>query len=192
MGTVPSIANGEAAASAGSTAETVPAPALDAAAMDLFVREHHDRLVRLARLVCFDVSEAADAVQAALEQAWRRRDGLRDVAGLRSWLDRIVVREAIRLDRRRRSPLARFFGGPTEIAPDMVDDRATLDPTMVALRIAFERLPADQRIAVALHLHLGYSVAETADLVGAPAETVRSRLRVGKDRLRAALEEGPR
>jgi RNA polymerase sigma-70 factor, ECF subfamily len=190
--TVPSIPKGEAVGTAGHVAAVVPAPVLDATAMDLFVREHHDRLVRLARLVCLDVSEAADAVQAALEQAWRRRDGLRDVAGLRSWLDRIVVREAIRLDRRRRSPLARFFGGPAEIAPDVVDGRAMPDPTMIALRIAFERLPADQRVAVALHLHLGYSVAETADLVGAPAETVRSRLRVGRDRLRAALEEGPR
>ena len=43
------------------------ATALDAAGLDVFVREHHARLVALARLVCFDPSEASDAVQAALE-----------------------------------------------------------------------------------------------------------------------------
>jgi RNA polymerase sigma-70 factor (ECF subfamily) len=74
----------------------------------------------------------------------------------------------------------------------MADDRATLDPTMVALGVAFGSLPADQRIVIALHLHLGYSVAETAELVRAPPETVRSRLRVGRERLRKALEERPR
>jgi DNA-directed RNA polymerase specialized sigma24 family protein len=38
-------------------------------------------------------------------------------------------------------------------------------------------------------MHFGYSVAETALMVGAPEETVRSRLRVAKQRLRHELEE---
>jgi DNA-directed RNA polymerase specialized sigma24 family protein len=42
---------------------------------------------------------------------------------------------------------------------------------------------------VALHLYAGHSVAETADIVGAPLETVRSRLRLARERLRHALEE---
>ena len=192
MGTVPSIVPGRSEARPASAPDMASGSTLDAVAVDAFVREHHDRLVRLATLVCLDVSEAADAVQSALEQAWRHRAGLRDAASLRSWLDRIVVREAIRLDRRRRSPLGRLFGGPTEIAIDMPDDRALLDPAMVAVRIAFANLPADQRAVIVLHLHLGYSVAETAELVRAPPETVRSRLRVGRERLRKALEDRPR
>ena len=63
---------------------------------------------------------------------------------------------------------------------------------MTELRIAYESLPADQRAAVALHLHYGYSVAETADIVGAPVETVRSRLRLGRERIRQALEDETR
>ncbi len=164
--------------------------ALDAATLDVFVREHHDRLVRLARLVCLDASEAGDAVQSGLEQAWRRRRSLRDADALRSWLDRIVVREAIRLDRRRRSPLSRFFGGPREISIGVVDARAAVTPERADLRVAYEALPAEQRAAIALHLHYGYSVAETAEIVGAPVETVRSRLRVAREHLRHALEEG--
>ena len=72
----------------------------------------YGRLVGLARLVCRDSSEAGDAVQAALEQAWRQRTAF-VITGLATWLDRIVVREAIRLDRRRRSPLAQFLQRPT-------------------------------------------------------------------------------
>ena len=71
---------------------------LDAQTLDAFVRAHHRRLTALARLVCLDATEAADAVQAAFEQAWRRRASLRDPDALRPWLDRIVVREAIRGD----------------------------------------------------------------------------------------------
>ena len=61
---------------------------------------HYDRLVRLAALVCHANVSIEDAVQAAMEQAWRRRHTLRDPNRLRPWLDQIVVREAIRLNRR--------------------------------------------------------------------------------------------
>jgi RNA polymerase sigma-70 factor (ECF subfamily) len=176
-------------ASAQPEAAIRPEAALDAATVEVFVRQHYDRLVGLARLVCFDAADAGDAVQAACEQAWRRRATLREPARLRSWLDRIVVREAVRLDRRRRSPLARFFGGPREIPVELPDHRSPSMATMTALRIAFDQLHPDQRAVIALHLHAGYSVAETAELVGAPVETVRSRLRLGRERLRRALEE---
>jgi hypothetical protein len=51
--------------------------AADAALID-FVTEHYDRLLRLARLICRDTADAADAVQLGLEQAWRKRSALRD------------------------------------------------------------------------------------------------------------------
>src|SRR6186997_2604333 len=61
-----------------------------------FVFEHHGRLIRLAALVTRSVDDAEDAVQAAFERAWRHRATLTDPSRLRPWLDRIVVREAIR------------------------------------------------------------------------------------------------
>lgn len=171
--------------------QTARADVLDDVALDAFVRAHYDRLTGLARLVCIDPGEAGDAVQAAFEQAWRRRATLQDLTALRSWLDRIVVREAIRQDRRRRSPLARFFGGPREIPMSIADPHAQQHEWMPALRIAYEQLPVEQRTAIALHLHFGYTAAETADLVGAPLETVRSRIRTGRQRLRRLLEDQP-
>jgi RNA polymerase sigma-70 factor (ECF subfamily) len=159
--------------------------ALDADSLDSFVRDHHERLVRLARLVCRDASEAGDAVQAAFEQAWRRRSSLRDPSALRSWMDRIVVREAIRMDRRRRRPLFRLFMAPN--VQELVDGRAEPSASAADLRVSFEALPAEQRAVLVLHLYYGYSVAETAAFVEAPIETVRSRLRLGRERLRTSL-----
>jgi hypothetical protein len=65
-----------------------------------FFDAHYERMVRLAGLVCRSGVLAEDAVQAAMEQAWRRRSSLRDPGRMRWWLDRIVVREAIRMNRR--------------------------------------------------------------------------------------------
>jgi RNA polymerase sigma-70 factor (ECF subfamily) len=153
-----------------------------------FVAAHYERLVRLAYLICRDGADASDAVQGALERAWRRRGALRDEASLRAWLDRIVVREAIRVGTRHRSLVARLFGHERpdpEVEP--VDARSEAVLAWADVRDAYSRLSAEQRAVIALHLYLGYSVQETAQLVGAPVETVRSRLRLARERLRREL-----
>jgi RNA polymerase sigma-70 factor (ECF subfamily) len=160
------------------------------AALGAFVIEHYDRLLGLARLVCRDGTDAGDAVQVGLEQAWRQRASLRDPERLRPWLDRIVVREAIRLARSRRSWLVSAFGlHPAVGWVEPVDPTAEQLPAWSALRVAFAELSPEQRAVIALHLYAGYSIVETAELVGAPQETVRSRLRLAKDRLRRELKE---
>lgn len=159
-------------------------------AIAAFVAEHYDRLLRLARLICRDTGDAADAVQIGLEQAWRRRSTLHDEARVRPWLDRIVTREAVRVSKSRRSWLSRILTPRPDVKwIEPADKRASEPPTFVALRAAFQRLSPEQRAVVGLHMHLGYSVIETAAIVGAPEETVRSRLRLAKARLRRELEE---
>jgi RNA polymerase sigma-70 factor, ECF subfamily len=163
-----------------------------------FVAAHYSRLIRLAGLICRDAIDSEDAVQAGLERAWRRRESLHDPGSLAAWLDRIVVREAIRLGRDKRSlrqRLERMLGDHDDIEIRVV--RTEADPgsavtSRAALRHAFETLPAAQRAVVALHLYLGYSLAETADMVGAPLETVRSRLRLARQQLRFQLGEAIR
>jgi RNA polymerase sigma-70 factor (ECF subfamily) len=160
------------------------------AAIAAFVAEHYDRLLRLARLICRDTSDAADAVQVGLEVAWRRRSTLRDAGRIRPWLDRIVIREAIRISKGRQSWLGRVLTPRPEVKwIEPPDRQASQPPTFVALRAAFAGLSPEQRAVVALHLHFGYSVAETGAIVGVPEETVRSRLRSARQRLRHELEE---
>jgi RNA polymerase sigma-70 factor (ECF subfamily) len=160
-----------------------------------FVAAHYPRLIRLAGLICRDAIDSEDAVQQGLERAWRRRASLQDAARLGAWLDRIVVREAIRLGRDRRTlrqRMGRLFRDHDDI--QMPTTRSESDPasavaSRTTLRHAFEALPAAQRAVVALHLYLGYSLGETAEMVGAPLETVRSRLRLARAQLRFDLRE---
>jgi RNA polymerase sigma factor (sigma-70 family) len=150
-----------------------------------FFGQHYDRLVRLAALVCHANASVEDAVQAAMEQAWRRRQTLNDPSRIRPWLDQIVVREAIRLNRR--PWWARFQHSADAGQPEPADRRGGVDPTWIALSDAFRTLPLEQRAVVALHLYEGYPVDETAKLMGASVETTRSRLRLARQRLRREL-----
>lgn len=159
---------------------------LEMAALDILVRQHYPRLVRLAGLITRDVDQAQDAVQAALERAWRKRDAVRDQASIRSWLDQIVVREAIRQTRGR--GLALLVRRPPT---DWLEIPASLpEPAERAVvREALGSLSPDHRAVVALHLHAGYSVDETARILGVPFDTVRSRLRAAREQLRRHLSE---
>ena len=153
-----------------------------------FFDEHYERMVRLAALVCRSGVLAEDAVQAAMEQAWKRRSSLRDPARMRWWLNRIVVRETIRLNRR--PWWSRLTVAHTDEHPSLLPDPAgESTPQRMALTAAFEALTPEQRAACVLHLHMGYGVVETAELMGAGVETTRSRLRLARRRLRADLSE---
>jgi RNA polymerase sigma-70 factor (ECF subfamily) len=162
---------------------------------DQFVLEHYGRLVGLAGIVAGNVTAAEDIVQTALERAWKSRGSFRSDGSLRPWLDRIVVREAARERRWRLRWLGRISRPPsvTPIEPpfgEVVDPDASRFPERTLLRMVLDDLSAAHRAAVVLHLHAGYSVDETAEPLGVPRETVRSRLRVARERLRRALQEG--
>ena len=153
-----------------------------------FFDAHYERMVRLAGLVCRSGVLAEDAVQAAMEQAWKSRSSLRDLDRMRWWLDRIVVREAIRMNR---GPWwSRLTAAQSDDHPSLLPYPAgETTPQRMALTAAFAALTPEQRAACVLHLHLGYGVAETAQLMGAGMETTRSRLRLARRRLRSDLSE---
>jgi RNA polymerase sigma-70 factor (ECF subfamily) len=169
--------------------------ATSAADLERFVTDHYGRLIGLAALVCGDVGSADDIVQSALERAWRARHTLRAEDRTRPWLDRIVVREAARERRGRLRWLDRIVASPAvtelpiEPAADLRDAKATRFTDRAAMRIAFADLSRPQRAVVVLTVYAGYSIDEAAALLGVPRDTVRSRLRSARTRLREALEE---
>ena len=158
----------------------------DLASLDAFVSEHYPRLVRLAGLITRDTDQAEDAVQSALERAWRKRSQVRDPGSLRSWLDRIVAREAIRQARGGR--LTFFLGQRNAEWLDLAG-HSPEPAEMATLRVALGRLSPDHRAVVALHLYAGHSVEQTADILQIPFDTVRSRLRAARERLRREMAE---
>jgi RNA polymerase sigma-70 factor (ECF subfamily) len=59
------------------------------------------------------------------------------------------------------------------------------------LRGLLDELPEPQAEALALRVALGWSLAEIAAATGVPLNTVRSRLRLGKEALRRRIAEAP-
>ena len=59
------------------------------------------------------------------------------------------------------------------------------------LRELLEELPEEQAEALTLRVIMGWSLEEVASASGAPVNTVRSRVRLAKEALRARIEAKP-
>jgi RNA polymerase sigma-70 factor, ECF subfamily len=146
------------------------------------VRRHRDRLWAIALRTLGNPDDAADALQDALVNAFRRADTFRAESAVTTWLHRIVVNAC--LDRVRRTAAR-----PVAALTDDVDVSSPgPDPgTQTALRLdvqaALATLPAEQRVPLVLVDMAGYPVSEVAEMLGCPVGTVKSRCARARARL---------
>jgi RNA polymerase sigma-70 factor, ECF subfamily len=157
----------------------------DAHAFAELVGRHHGKLARLAALTSRDPDDALDALQDALMAAHRTAPSFRNDCAVSSWLHRIVVNAC--LDRLRRNRI-RDHETLGEHDRPMGDLTAHVD-TAIEVERALMTLPVDQRAAVVAVDMQGYSVAETARLLGVAEGTVKSRCARARGKLAVLLQD---
>ncbi|HEX6979272.1 MAG TPA: RNA polymerase sigma factor [Alphaproteobacteria bacterium] len=170
-------------------------------AFEQIMRRFNRRLFRVAYSITKDVDEAEDVVQEAYVRAFTAIGDLIDATRLSTWLVTIAVNEARgRLRRGQRYlPLddadrQEDADGETEPMP-MFTVPAT-SPEHLAhsselrriLEAAIDALPASFRTVFMLRAVEQLSVDETAECLGIPAATVKTRFHRARTQLRRALE----
>lgn len=154
----------------------------DRYAFDQLFRRHHRQLHRLARLTSRTSEDADDALQDAMLSAHRGAGSFRYDAAVSSWLHRIVVNACLdRLRRAKAHPAA-----PLEDVYPVADRTAQVE-TAIAVQRALMRLPVEQRAAVVAVDMQGYSIADTARMLGVAEGTVKSRCARARARLARLL-----
>jgi len=158
-------------------------------AFDAFVGTYRDRAVRLAfRLLRGDAAAAEDVTQNALLRAHRALANFRQEASLDTWFYRILVREVYR--HRRWQAVRRMWSAEITEAREPVDERPSGDPGLRRrIAKALEQLTAAQREAfVLVHLE-GFSISETAAILGKATGTVKSHLHRALESMRSDLAD---
>jgi len=143
------------------------------------------RLRRFARSLSRNQHDADDLVQSAVERAWRHLDQLKPGANLGSWMFGIMKNAWIdnrrALKRRCEVALPEDSGEHPAVTP--MDANASL----WSVSEAMDKLPEEQRLAVALVLVEGMSYKEASELLEIPMGTLTSRLARGRTALASAL-----
>ena len=142
--------------------------------------------------------DADDALQETLLRAWRGLDRFEPRAPLRAWLYRIATNACLRLlERRSREPAPTVAEVCSLLQPypdRLLEELATPEPgpeaqveereaVGLAFVAAMQLLPSRQRAVLVLRDVLGWSAAETADLLGDSVASVNSALQRARSRL---------
>jgi RNA polymerase sigma-70 factor (ECF subfamily) len=172
----------------------------DRPAFELLMRRYNRRLYRLARATLRDDAEAEDAVQEAYLSAFHSIGSYRGEAALSTWLSRLVMNECLgrlRRARRRDNIVPIRYGDAVEAQkPESMDtEKHAPDEALrrAEVRALIERrldaLPEDFRVVFVLRSVEELSVEETAQCLGIPEATVRSRHFRARSLLREALAQ---
>ncbi len=141
-------------------------------------------------------SSADDVVQEVFLRLWERGgqfDGSRGsfVAWLIGVARNCAIDERRRLTRRMRAECP-----PLAEQDDLIADRTAPDPSLLgivweerlAVREALSTLPIEQRFVLELAYFQGMTQQEIANTLGHPLGTVKTRIRLGMQKVRCALE----
>jgi RNA polymerase sigma factor (sigma-70 family) len=174
------------------TAATLPGAASDwtPPSWDEVVREHADRVYRLAYRLTGNAHDAEDLTQETFIRVFRSLAAYQP-GTFEGWLHRITTN--LFLDMVRRRARLRMEGLPEDTDrlpgggpdPEQVYSDTHLDPTLQA---ALDELPPEFRAAVVLCDIEGLSYEEIGATLGVKLGTVRSRIHRGRAALRTSLE----
>jgi RNA polymerase sigma-70 factor (ECF subfamily) len=165
----------------------------DARAFEVLYERHSAAAFSLAYRMCGTRSAAEDVTQEAFLAAWRsgaRYD--RGRGSVRTWLLGIVHNRAI--DSLRRGAVHDRRRSGTEDAAEHLpaaertDVEAARREEARALRELIDELPDEQGRVIELAYFGGFTHREIAEMLGAPIGTVKGRMRLGLEKMRAGLE----
>ena len=168
----------------------------DSAAVRAIMRQCNQRLYRIARSVVRDDSEAEDIVQEAYGRAFTSLREFRGESSISTWLERIVLNEALGRRRRRDTvdqvSIQDQQGARSHSLVDMQPDPERIVAQREIQRLlesAIDLLPQEFRMVLVMRTIEGMSVDETSERLGIRPETVKTRLHRARTLLRARLEK---
>ncbi len=154
------------------------------------VRDHGDRVYRLAYRLAGNAHDAEDITQETFIRVFRSLDKFQP-GSFEGWLHRIATNVFLDMVRRRSRIRMEALPDNTDriaaqtLSPEQTFDQSNLDPD---LQSALDELPPEFRAAVVLCDVQGLSYEEIGATLGVKMGTVRSRIHRGRQALRAGIE----
>jgi RNA polymerase sigma-70 factor (ECF subfamily) len=166
------------------------------AAFEVFYDRHGGAAYSLAQRIVGDPVTAEDVTQEAFLSIWRSQAGYDRTRGsVRTWALGIVRNRAIDALRREASRAPRLDyddDAVLEARPsgERTEAEAVRRETARTLRSALDELPGEQSKVIELAYFGGFTHSEIAEMLGMPLGTVKGRMRLGLEKIRANLAEG--
>ena len=177
-------------------AQTIPDEALmarivnyDRSAMHMLYARHHVRVYRFALRVLRDTALSEDVVSDVFFEVWRSADQFEGRSAVSTWLLGIARLKAF--SALKRCPEEELDERAANTVEDPADDPASSlerKETDSVLRECLSGLPRGHREIIDLVYFHEKSIAEVAEIVGIPRNTVKTRMFSARKRLATMLQ----
>ncbi len=150
---------------------------LDGESLTKYIGLFHGTVYRLAYSYVKNNADAEDITQDAFLKLYKFHGEFQADENCKAWLIRVTINLSKNLLR------SGWFTKRTELTEDIPcedeEDRSLIEYVM--------KLPEKYRVTIHLYYYEGYSVKEIADITGASASSVTTRLMRGRERLKEML-----
>lgn len=144
-----------------------------------YVRKFQPTVFRVAYSFVKNTADSEDITQEAFLKLYRSNESFATDENIKAWL--IKVAANISKNHLRSAWNKRKTSLTDDLPLEKEEDYALLE--------ALNRLNENYRTVIYLHYYEGYSVSETARLLDISESNVKARLKRGRDKLKAFLEE---
>jgi len=158
------------------------------------VARHQDRVYTAVTRFCGNAEDAADIVQRAFINAFRKIQEFKGDSAFSTWIYRIAFNQAISFRRENRRPSVSIYSSKDDekVVEPAVDSNPTEklegEETQKKVQQALEMLEEGDRQIILLKDLQGHSYDEIASIMQIPKGTVRSRLHRARLELKSKLK----
>ncbi len=147
-----------------------------------FITENKEMLYRVAFCYLHNEIKSLDAVDEAVYKGYVHLHDLREPKYLKTWVTRILINECLKI----------IKNSKREIDMDILPENSGnsgLGEDSIHLKIEIDKLPEDLKSVIILRYFEGFTIAETAKILGIPDGTVSTRSRKALKTLRVSLSD---
>ncbi len=149
-------------------------------AFEKLIVAHKLLIYRVAKTVLSNDEDCADAIQEAIIKAYQKIETLKEPAYFKTWLCRIVLNECYQLLRQKKNVL-----NMEEWLEPQIKEKGYEE---VELEQMLSKLPEEQSQLLKLFHIEGISVLELAHMFEVPENTMKTRLRRAREKMREIWE----
>lgn len=147
-----------------------------------FIKENKQMLYRVAFSYLRDETKSLDAVDEAVYQGYVHMHDLREAKYLKTWVTRILINECLKIIKNGKREVN------MDILPEKSQDSRVAEDSFY-LKIEINNLPENLKSVIILRYFEGFTISETAEILGIPDGTVSTRSRKALKVLRASLSD---
>ncbi len=137
------------------------------------INRHMQDMYKVALAILMNDEDVADAIQETILNCWEKIDTLRFNKYFKTWLTKILMNNCYDIIRNKQN----------QAELNEWDEPAYEDDCNLELKEALDKLEEKYRVIIVMFYWQGYSIEEISKVLELPANTVKTRLKRGRERL---------